>query len=304
MRSGYPFGVRPVETAMNNQTPRAFWTDRPKLIAAISLALLLGSIGMQVHSSRDRAELEASINGQRSAYDKLQAEREQGALRSVELERQLKLSEGNVAEQEDQRVLAEQKAFALEQRIAQLNSTEASAAKWRKEAENMTAERARLQQQLAEAEASVNRLNSEKFAMEQQTASLRAEMERMANDQAAVDNSLTQAFRGKHEKLTVLAKRTRKLQLSMVLPPSVAKQASYIITTPDGQIIKGDDPSVSVITNSQPGAMVASGGKGATPGADQVKLVYIPKKKLKPGMYKIQVKAGERALGSTFIALR
>ncbi len=289
---------------MNNQTLRAIWTDRPKLIAAISLALLLGSVGMQVYSSNERAELEASINGQLNAYNKLQAEQQQSDRRVAEIIRQLKDSEANVTEQEDQRVIAEQKAFALEQRIAQVNTAQANAAKWRKEAENMTAERAHIQQQLLEAQASVNRLNSEKLAMEQQTASLRAEMERLANDQAAVDNSLTQAFRGKHERLTVLAKRTRKLQLSMVLPPTVANQASYIITSPDGQIIKGDNPSVSVTTNSRPGPRLASGGKSAALGADQVELVYTPKKKLKPGIYKIEVKAGERALGSTFIALR
>jgi len=304
MRSGYPCGVRLVEKGMNNQTPGAFWTDRPKLITAVPLALLLGSIGMQFHSSSERAELEAVLNGEHAAYAKLQDDHQQSTLRYEQLAQQLTTSQAQAAEQEDQRVVAEQKAFALQERIDQANAAQGNAAKWRKEVENMTTERTRLQQQLLEAQASMNRLNSDKLALEQQSASLRAEMERMANDQAAVDNSLTQAFRGKHERLTVLAKRTRKLQLSMVLPPSVAKQASYIITTPDGQVIKGDDPSVSVITSSQPGAMLASGGKGATPGADQVKLVYIPKKRLKAGMYKIEVRAGERALGSTFIALR
>lgn len=289
---------------MNEQSSSRSSAQKPKLLIGASLALLLCSIGMNIHSGLVRSELEAGLEHEHTTNSKLLAEVQHGAQRQTELAQRLAKDQALLSEQEDQRVAAEQRAFALEQRVAATDAAQASATKWRKEAEAANAERNRLQQQLAQAEASIGQLTSEKLALEERSATMQAEMERLAMDKAAVDKSMTQAFRGKREKLTVLARKTRKLQLSMVLPPKMAERASYTITGPDGKVIKGDDPSVRVSSSSEPGAMLASGGKGATPGMDQVKLVYVPEKRLKAGVYKIEVKAGERALGSTFIALR
>jgi predicted nucleic acid-binding Zn-ribbon protein len=289
---------------MNEQPTGASSARKPKLIVGTSLAILLCSIGMNIRSGLVRSELEAGLENEHATNSKLQAEVQLGTQRQTELAQLLAKDQALLSEQEDQRVAAEQRAFALEQRVAATTAAQASAAKWRKEAEAASAERDRLSQQLAQAQTSISQLASEKLALEESSAALRAEMERLAMDKAAVDKSMTQAFRGKHEKLTVLAKKTRKLQLSMVLPPKMAEQASYTITGPDGKVIKGDDRAVHVSSTREPGAMLASGGKGATLGMDQVKLVYVPEKRLKAGVYKIEVKAGERALGSTFIALR
>ncbi|MEO8587799.1 MAG: hypothetical protein ABI432_00370 [Flavobacteriales bacterium] len=289
---------------MNDKRLRAFWADRSKLIAPLALLLLAGSIGMQVYSGHERTELQVALDGQLSAVEKLRTEQRSSIDRAERMAQQLSASKAATAEQEDQRVLAEQKVYALQLRMEQESNAQANAAQWRKENETLKTERSGLQQQLAEVQAALTLSKADKLSMEQETASLRAEMERLAADRAAVDQSLTQAFRGKHEKLTVLARKTRKLQVSMVLPPSMAKQASYTITDPDGQIIRGDDSLVNVFVDSRPGAMLASGAKGATLGEDQVRLAYIPKKRLKEGRYKIEVKAGERALGSTFIVLR
>lgn len=289
---------------MNEKPSPGIGGIKPKLIAAGSLALLLCSVGVQIHSTQQRAELEAQVAQERNNGSQLKAELERDARSRSELADKYAKSQALAADQEDQRVAAEQRAFALEQRVQEGQGARANADKWRKEAERNASERDRVQKELADARSSIKDLGAENTALGQRAASLQSEMDRLALDRAAVDKSLTQAFRGKREKLTVLAKKTRKLQLSMVLPASMAKDARYVITTPDGKTITSEDPAVHVSTSSQPGAALASGGKGATPGADQVKLEYLPKQRLKAGIYKIEVKAGERALGSTFIALR
>src|SRR5690606_34282385 len=129
---------------------------------------------------------------------------------------------------------------------------------------------------LDEATANVALMNDEKLTLERMNAGLRADMERMAAEQAMLDQSLTQAFKGKRERTTVRAKKTRKPQLSMVLPPSTSKKATYVITTPDGQRIDGSDPSMSVIATPSEG--LASLGKSGESGPEEVKLAYTPKK--------------------------
>ncbi|MBP6698433.1 MAG: hypothetical protein KA175_12495, partial [Flavobacteriales bacterium] len=297
-------GACRVEGAMNNTEKRAFWSDRSKLIAMGALLLMLLSFGITLYEHGQHADLGTAMDLQRSQVQRLQHEREKLAGQLSGTAQGLRAAQQNAATLTEQRDQAERKADEAQARMVQGAAEQANAAKWRKEAEALRASNAQLQQQVVGSQASIDRLNTENRTLGERNASLRTEMEQMAANQARMDNSLAQAFQGKRERLTVLAKRTRKLQVSLDLPTALAKEASYIITRPDGKVVKGDDPSVSVITSKLPGAALASGGKGATPGADQVKLVYIPKERLKPGVYKVNVRSGEQSIGTTYISLR
>ena len=289
---------------MKNTTTGALWSDRSKLIMGISLVLLLASTGALVYEHSQRSDLQAAFDTQRGELDRAHAGVQQTAGEMERLAAELRVSEAHAAELDDQRDQAEHKVGELRSRLDQALAVQADASRWRKESERLQYANTGLQQELTANQDQLSRVNADKLALEQKNAALKAEMEQLAANQSRMDNSLAQAFRGSRERLTVVARKARKMLVTLELPTAMAKQASYTITGPDGKVVKGDDPAVSVISNSLPGASLASGGKGATPGADQVKLVYVPKKKLTPGIYRIDVRSGERSIGTTFIALR
>lgn len=287
---------------MTTNSTRAIWSDRSKLAAAGIGVLLLIASGMYVNERTARNGLNGDLYVERAKNLALQREYYVNAQRLLRMQGDLRVSNDRITAAESEWRTAEQRATELQSRVDHANAVERDAAARRKELETLRAERAALQKRYDEAMASMERMSNDYLALERTNAGLRADLDRIANEQAMMDQSLTQAFRGKKERTTVLAKKTRKLQLSMVLPPSTAKKASYVITTPDGARIDGRDPTVSVTSTSNDG--LASAGKGGQQGADEVKLAYTPKKRLKAGLYRIEVRADGRSLGSTFIALR
>lgn len=287
---------------MTTNTNRAFWSDRSRLVAAGAGALLLIAASLYVNERATRGALKGDLFVERSKNLALQHANYVNAQRLLRANGDLLASKGQVALTEHQLRSAQEHESELQVRVDHAASVERDAAARRKELEGLRAEQASMAMRLNEAMAAVDRANGEKLALERTNAGLRADMERMAADQAMLDQSLTQAFKGKRERTTVMAKKTRKLQLSMVLPPSTSKKATYVITTPDGQRVDGSDPAVSVVATPSEG--LASVGQGGDSGAEEVKLAYAPKKRLKAGLYRIEVRADGRSLGSTFIALR
>ena len=287
---------------MTTNTKRAFWSDRSKLVAASMGALLLLASALYLNERATNGELKGDLYVERSTNLGLQRANSLNAERLLMSNRDLRTSQDRATRSEQQLRNAQQHASELQARVDHATVIERDAASRRKDLEGLRAERASLILRLDEATANVALMNDEKLTLERMNAGLRADMERMAAEQAMLDQSLTQAFKGKRERTTVMAKKTRKLQLSMVLPPSTSKKATYVITTPDGQRIDGSDPSMSVIATPSEG--LASLGKSGESGPEEVKLAYTPKKRLKAGLYRIEVSADGRSLGSTFIALR
>lgn len=290
---------------MEEQNNRASRTDRSKLIAATAIVLLGVSIGWHVlRNISEQHDLEtiraeqAKTKGMQEVLNQAQHDLAMAHARTSSME-------AEAHEQETQRIAAERRANESQQKIRSLENVHASATKWKKELDAARASETAAQQRLTEMRTQLDQTLAANFALEQTNTGLKEEMDRLAANKAFMDASMTQAFRGKKERLTVIAKRTRKLQVSMVLPASAAKDASYILTAPDGEVIHGDSPGMSIITHPAPGERTAALEKGVDMNnGEQVKLVYIPKKKLKPGMYKVEVRSGDRSVGNTFLNLR
>lgn len=290
---------------MEEQNNRASRTDRSKLIAAFAIVLLGGSIGWHVLRNISEQHDLDSIRAEQAKNKGMQEVLNQAQHDLAMAHARTSAIEAEAHEQETERIAAERRVDESQQRIRSLEGAQASAAKWKKELEAAKASETAAQQRLTEMRAQLDQTLAENFTLVQSNSSLKDEMDRLAANKAFMDASMTQAFRGKKERLTVIARKARKLQVSMVLPASAAKDASYILTAPDGEVIHGDSPGMSIITHPAPGERTAALGKGVDMNnGEQVKLVYIPKKKLKPGMYKVEVRSGDRSVGSTFLNLR
>lgn len=163
-----------------------------------------------------------------------------------------------------------------------------------------------LDKTLAQAEAENVKLNEKLTASAKTTSALSADNTIL---KAIVsDNYRTEALRGKHDKLTVNARRTDKLMISFELPANVStKEMYFTITTPDGnQFASNKDLAASVDVTYLQGDLTASANQitfDAT-GKTRVEMSFVPKQKLSQGIYTFNLYNSGRFLGSTQLRLK
>jgi hypothetical protein len=112
------------------------------------------------------------------------------------------------------------------------------------------------------------------------------------------------------DKLTFLARRTKKLNLIFDVPQGLNKPFSINIITPDGKTITPEnkslssliEPEVDHLTASLPNIPPFAAGK---PDASQrVTMAYTPEEKLNAGEYKIQIFSNGKNIGNCRLKLR
>jgi hypothetical protein len=121
---------------------------------------------------------------------------------------------------------------------------------------------------------------------------------------AAVDQSQIQAVKGKSEKLTVRAKRTRKLIASFEVPGSL-KNLSFRITDSKGTVLTKEDGTIaSTVTPSENNYTASSDSNVTGPKLQKVEMVYLPNERLKSGVYTVEILNENLYVGSLKVKLK
>lgn len=108
------------------------------------------------------------------------------------------------------------------------------------------------------------------------------------------------------EKLTVKARRTKKMSVIIDVPKNLASDIGFNITTPDGKVITEKSKTLSWKVVDSDKTLTAS----LNPFDDnlivthQVKLTYTPTSKMKPGVYKIGILNKGNNIGNCRVQLR
>jgi hypothetical protein len=114
----------------------------------------------------------------------------------------------------------------------------------------------------------------------------------------------------KKDKLTFLARKTKKLNLIFDVPQGLNKPISINIITPDGKMITPEaksfssfiDPGVDYLTASL--STIPASTPGKLNNSKRVILAYTPEEKLNAGEYKIQIFCNGRNIGICRLRLR
>lgn len=153
---------------------------------------------------------------------------------------------------------------------------------------------------------SIRKLNSEKDALNQTIASLQEENKQLAANyeilnSMTADNYLVETTKRK-DKLTVVAKRTKKITVSFKVPENIIEDISFKIVKPDGKTVEGKNNGIACrILNEDEGLMASiNGGKVSK----KIEMTYEPKDKQKPGLYQIEMYNGEKYIGTCNVKLR
>ncbi|PKP50112.1 MAG: hypothetical protein CVT92_14670 [Bacteroidetes bacterium HGW-Bacteroidetes-1] len=155
----------------------------------------------------------------------------------------------------------------------------------------------------------IQRLNNENDTKDQKMASLQKENEflsanlAMLNSMMASDDYLVETSK-KNQKLTAKAKQTKKMSLTFNVPDNIVSNINFKITKPDGKLVEGKDSGIAYNLVDENETLLASNTVSEINIVRKIEMNYTPKKKLKPGIYKIAIYNGDRHIGTCNVNLR
>jgi chromosome segregation ATPase len=155
---------------------------------------------------------------------------------------------------------------------------------------------------------SIRKLNSEKDALNQTIVSLQEENKQLSANldvlnSITTDNYLVESTKRK-DRLTVVARRTKKITMSFNVPENMVENISFKLTKPDRSQVDGKGNGIAYrITNEDEG-LTASLSGGVIKVSKKIEMTYEPKEKQKPGIYKIEMYNGDKYIGACNVKLR
>lgn len=162
--------------------------------------------------------------------------------------------------------------------------------------------------QVANLNETIWKLNKEKDTLNETIASLQKENKQLATNLDILssitgDNYLVESTKRK-DRLTVMAKRTKKITMSFNVPENVVENISFKLTKPDGKQVDGKDNGIAYRIVNGDEDLTASISGGAIKVSKKIEMTYEPKEKSKPGIYKIEMYNDDKYIGACNVKLR
>jgi DNA repair exonuclease SbcCD ATPase subunit len=154
----------------------------------------------------------------------------------------------------------------------------------------------------------IDKLNTDNNFLNQSLASLTEENKQLAANldllsSITADNYLVETTR-KKGKLTVVAKRTKKLGVNFKVPENMVETISFKLIKPDGNTVEGNSKDIAVNITDNNEVLYASLDKAELKVSKRIEMTYEPKERLKSGVYKVEIYNKERYIGSCNVKLR
>jgi peptidoglycan hydrolase CwlO-like protein len=179
----------------------------------------------------------------------------------------------------------------------------------KKQRQELIALQSQLENEVQSLKLSYAQLESRNSELNNTIASLQERNKMLTDDLnramlASVDHSQIQAVKGKTERLTISAKRTRKLIANFEVPADL-KQLSFRIIDSKGNALSQNDGTIASTVMPSESNFTASADDSAQ-GArlQQVQMVYLPTKRLKSGLYTVEILNENLYVGSLRVKLK
>jgi peptidoglycan hydrolase CwlO-like protein len=207
---------------------------------------------------------------------------------------------------------ANKKLQKKEAEIKRLVAENATVGELRAQVRELELLREQLNKDIAGLNVSITQLSDANASLNEFLARAKNENEILATDNTILkamvaDNYRIEALRGKHEKLTINARKTDKLLVSFDLPSDVGKNLYFKVKTPQGDEFssKTDLSAIINIVENNDGLLAsASSDVIGSIGTKRVEMIYKPNKKLTKGVYRFNVYNENSYLGSTQLRLK
>lgn len=154
----------------------------------------------------------------------------------------------------------------------------------------------------------INKLKSDNEFLNQSLTALTTENRQLAANlellsSITADNYLMETTK-RTGKLTVVAKRTKKLAINFKVPENVVESISFKLTKPDGVTIDGKSKDLAVNITNYNEILYANNSKDEIKVSKKIEMTYQPKEKLKAGIYKVEIYNKDKYIGTCNVKLR
>lgn len=173
---------------------------------------------------------------------------------------------------------------------------------------DVTAIKNNFEKRVNELNLQVDNLLKENASLNKTIAQLNEENKLLASNleilsSMVADNYLAES-NGRKNKMTVNAKRTRKIALSFKVPQGITSSLSFKILKPDGSVVEGKENGISYNVVKEGNDLYASATEQEIVVTQKVEMQYEPKDKLKSGIYKIEIYNTGKYVGSCQVKLK
>lgn len=282
--------------------------QRERRITAIAVIILIaGLISTGIFYSVNRSQLK-NLNDEKLKSEMMLSEKLALHKEIKKLKSQITSLNGKNSELDKLLAETNQKLSEKEAQINRIALENGNIKKLKKELAELTQLKKDFDNRVSVLNETIQKLNNEKDNLNETIASLEKENQQLAANldilsSMRADNYLVETNK-RNDRLTVVAKRTKKMTVTFIVPENMVENISFKLTKPDGKQVDGTDNGIAYrVVNGDEG-LTASISDGAIKVAKKIEMTYEPKVKQKPGVYKIEMYNNDKYIGACNVKLR
>lgn len=281
----------------------------PKAIALASTALLVASLFWLLNTKRISSSLESGLENERLKSEQLLSEK-------LQLEKEIQKFKDQLANLKDQNLSLDNVVKSLNAKFSnqeadynRMKQQNLTLAQVKKQKVELMALQNQLQNELESLRGAYASLESRNAELDRTVANLEQRNRALTDDLsravfASIDRSQIEAVKGKTDRLTIRAKRTRKLIANFQVPANL-KNLSFRIVDSKGNAFSSEDGVIASTVLPSDESFTASTDSQVTGiKLQNVRMTFMPKEKLSSGVYTVEILNDNLYVNSLKVKLR
>jgi hypothetical protein len=280
-----------------------------KAIALVTTALFVTSLFWLMNTKRINSSLEAGLYDQKLKSEQLLSEKLLLEREVQKIKDQFAALRGQNHDLDNLLKNASAQLANRESEYSRMKRENASLAQIKKQRQELIAFQSQLENEIQRLETAHAELVARNMELDRTVMSLEEKNRILMDDLnkqmfAAVDQSQIQAVKGKSEKLTVKAKQTKKLIANFEVPSNL-KNLSFRVIDSRGNLLTQNDGTIAAnITPSDNNLIASSASDAQGNKLQKVEVLYIPKQRLRTGVYTVEILNENLYIGSLKVKLK
>lgn len=284
--------------------------QNPKIIAGtVTFLLAIALVGL-ISFYETNQSLEAGLNGEKLKSERILSEKLSLEKEITKLKQSISSLQGKNADLDKMLVSTISKVAAKERELSMISRENASLKQYKQQYADIQKIKNDLEAQVLALNNALTASNKEKELLNRMVAELQVKNKTLSDELvqiqiASLDDVRVEAF--KKSRLTVSAKKTQKLDVNFMIPANYSTEnLQFKISDPSGRVLSATDGMIAYVETQDAPILTADASNMLyLKQTKQVKMEYRPKKKLKGGIYKIEVSnADNKYMGSLQVRLK
>ncbi|HNP94588.1 MAG TPA: hypothetical protein PKJ63_03135 [Cyclobacteriaceae bacterium] len=284
--------------------------QNPKVIAGtVTFLLAIALVGL-ISFYEANQSLEAGLNDEKLKSERILSEKLSLEKEIAKLKQSITSLQGRNADLDKTLSKTSAKIAEKERELNKMSKENASLKQYKQQYADLQKIKNDLESQVLALNNALTAANKEKESLNRMVAELQVKNKSLSDELAQIqiaslDDIRVEAF--KKNKLTVSARKTKKLDINFMIPSKYsADNLTFKISDPSGQVLSPKDGTIAYVETLEAPILTADASDMLyLKQTKQVKMEYKPKKKLKAGIYRIEVtNADNTYLGSLQVRLR